>query len=117
MPAPAEYAPDIPMVSEPVANCSQFASGTGPACYNGRDRREPLAAGRRSKAVEERIDRTQVSVGSSRELDEEERERWFRATIAERLRTITYLRECFYGPEATTGRLHRVHRVLRLKSL
>lgn len=63
--------------------------------------------------MDERIDRTRVRVGSQRELDTEERDYWSRATPAERLQTITYLRECFYGPEATTGRLQRVHRVLK----
>jgi hypothetical protein len=27
----------------------------------------------------------------------------------EKLRTITYLRECFYGKNATTGRIQRIH--------
>ena len=65
--------------------------------------------------MEQRIDRTRVRVGRAQDLDREEREYWSRATVAEKLRTITYLRECLYGPEATTGRLQRIHRVLKLK--
>jgi len=62
--------------------------------------------------MSERIDRAAVSVGKSEELEREDKRYWSRATIEEKLRTITYLRECFYGPEATTGRLQRVHSVL-----
>jgi hypothetical protein len=28
----------------------------------------------------------------------------------EKFETITYLRECFYGKNATTGRIQRIHR-------
>jgi hypothetical protein len=60
----------------------------------------------------ERIDRAAISVGRSEDLEREERRYWSRASCEEKLRTVTYLRECFYGPEATTGRLQRVHTVL-----
>jgi hypothetical protein len=63
-------------------------------------------------AVRERMDRGRISVGSAEELDRAQREEWARASIEERLETVTYLRECFYGAEATTGRLQRVHTVL-----
>ena len=48
-----------------------------------------------------------VSAESNEALDEQDIEYWGQATVKEKLQTITYLRECFYGPEATTGRLQR----------
>ena len=62
-----------------------------------------------------KMDRTQISIGSQNDLDREDREYWANATIRERLETITYLRECFYGEEATTGRLQGFHQVLKQK--
>jgi len=63
-----------------------------------------------------KMDRTQIVVADSNEaLDEQDIEYWSRATAKEKLQTITYLRECFYGPEATTGRLQRFHTILELK--
>ncbi|MCK9463105.1 MAG: hypothetical protein M0R80_26070 [Proteobacteria bacterium] len=62
--------------------------------------------------MRERMDRGRLLVGSAEEVDRAQREEWARAPIEEKLETITYLRECFYGPEATTGRLQRVHTVL-----
>ena len=59
------------------------------------------------------MDRGRVRVGSAEELDAEQRAEWARASVEEKLETITYLRECFYGAEATTGRLQRVHTVLK----
>ena len=61
----------------------------------------------------DKIDRKQIVVADSNEtLDDQDIEYWNRATIKEKLQTITYLRECFYGPEATTGRLQRFHMML-----
>ena len=55
-----------------------------------------------------KMDRKQIVVLDSNEaLDEQDIEYWSQATVKEKLQTITYLRECFYGPEATTGRLQR----------
>ena len=59
------------------------------------------------------MDRKRVRIGKAQELETEDLEYWSNASIEEKLRTITYLRECFYGPEATTGRLQRVHRVFK----
>ncbi len=42
-----------------------------------------------------------------------DREYWSDAPIREKLETITYLRECFYGKEATTGRLQRIYTVFK----
>jgi len=33
----------------------------------------------------------------------------------EKLQTVTYLRECFYGEDATTGRLQRVCQIIKMK--
>jgi hypothetical protein len=63
-----------------------------------------------------KMDRKQIVVADSHEtLEDQDIEYWSRATVKEKLQTITYLRECFYGPEATTGRLQRFHTMLELK--
>jgi len=58
------------------------------------------------------MDRSRVVVATHEELARQDREYWAAATVEERLETITHLRECFYGPEATTGRLQRVYQVV-----
>ena len=64
----------------------------------------------------EKMDRKQIVYADSNEmLDNQDIEYWSRATVKEKLQTITYLRECFYGQEATTGRLQRFHTMLELK--
>ena len=67
------------------------------------------------KLMTAKIDRTQIVIAKKNELDNKDAEYWKRATIEEKLQTITFLRECFYGEEATTGRLQRVYTVLKLK--
>ena len=57
-----------------------------------------------------KMNRTQIVIAKQDELDDRDAEYWSLATIEEKLQTITYLRECFYGREATTGRLHRVYK-------
>ena len=42
---------------------------------------------------------------------------WQNATIEEKIETIVYLRECFYGEEAITGRVQRVQRVQKMFEL
>ena len=64
--------------------------------------------------MNERIDKTTISIGSSEFLEKEDMQHWAAADAAEKFTTITYLRECFYGPEATTGRLQRIYTVLKL---
>ncbi len=59
------------------------------------------------------IDKEAISTGTSKELEEEDIRYWSKATAAEKFETITYLRECFYGSEATTGRLQRVYTVFK----
>jgi hypothetical protein len=54
------------------------------------------------------MNRKDVSFGTSESHDNDDRQYWANASVKEKVRMITYLRECFYGPEATTGRLQRV---------
>ncbi len=60
-----------------------------------------------------KIDRSQIIVSNASTLEKDDKEYWAKADVKEKLQTITYLRECFYGPEATTGRLQRVHQVFK----
>ena len=61
------------------------------------------------------MDRSQVSYGNQKIFDEEDKKYWENASIKEKFQTITYLRECFYGKEATTGSIQRVYTVSKLK--
>jgi hypothetical protein len=63
----------------------------------------------------ERMDRTAVYFGTAEEHDKRERNYLRKAGYEEKLKTITYLRECFYGPKATTGRLQRIYRFSKRK--
>ncbi|UCH98819.1 MAG: hypothetical protein JSV88_19675 [Candidatus Aminicenantes bacterium] len=54
-----------------------------------------------------KMNRNEVSFNSKEAHQADEREYWINASIEEKIAMITYLRECFYGPEATTGRLQR----------
>jgi hypothetical protein len=62
-----------------------------------------------------RMDRSIISFGTAEKHDKEDRLYWQNASDEEKLMTITYLRECFYGPKATTGRLQRFYKVLKRK--
>jgi hypothetical protein len=68
-----------------------------------------------------KIDRTQIVVAKKDALDDNDAKYWSRVAIEEKLQTITYLRECFYGKEATTRhpmdarKLQRVHTMFKLK--
>ncbi|MDR2592101.1 MAG: hypothetical protein LBC59_04775 [Chitinispirillales bacterium] len=61
------------------------------------------------------MNRKQIVIASRDALEESDDEYWNHTTMEEKLETITFLRECFYGEEATTGRLQRVHTMLKLK--
>ena len=63
--------------------------------------------------MEQRIDRHEITIGTSSDLEKKDREYWNKSDVSERLKTITYLRECFYGPEATTGRLQGFYKVFK----
>lgn len=54
-----------------------------------------------------KIDRSDVAFTDHNILQEEDEKYWANAPVEEKLEMITYLRECFYGSEATTGRLQR----------
>jgi len=61
------------------------------------------------------MDRSKVIIATNDELDKIDADYWAKASIEEKLQTITYLRECFYGKEATSGRLQRFYTVSKLK--
>ncbi len=63
--------------------------------------------------MNEKIDRKDISIGTSEELEKENIQFWAKTSAQEKFRTITFLRECFYGQEATTGRLQRIHTVFK----
>jgi len=63
--------------------------------------------------MEKQMNRMDVSFSTFKEHEKEERESWSKASVEEKLKTITYLRECFYGPEATTGRLQRFYKFFK----
>lgn len=65
--------------------------------------------------MQERMDRRIVSFGTTSEHDSKEHQYWQRAGYQEKFITITYLRECFYGSKATTGRLQRVYKFSKRK--
>ena len=54
-----------------------------------------------------RIDRQNISFGQLEDSVAEDCLYWAKASIEEKLEMINYLRECFYGDEATSGRLQR----------
>ena len=63
----------------------------------------------------EKMDRNQIIYSKQELLDESDNEYWINASTKEKLQTITYLRECFYGKTATTGRLQRIFTMSKLK--
>ncbi|NLW33280.1 MAG: hypothetical protein GXY77_17685 [Fibrobacter sp.] len=65
--------------------------------------------------MEKRMNRRQIVLTNADDLHKQDNKYWSHASIEEKMQTITYLRECFYGPEATTGRLQRFHKILKLK--
>jgi hypothetical protein len=65
--------------------------------------------------LSERIDKSQIFYSNKELLNENDSEYWKNATTKEKLQMITYLRECFYGKTATTGRLQRFYTMSKLK--
>lgn len=59
-----------------------------------------------------RMDRQRAIFGSRKEHDARDNAYWAAASFEERIRTVAFLRECFYGTEATTGRLQRLYRFI-----
>jgi len=62
-----------------------------------------------------KMDRSSIVLERKETLDDIDAEYWSHAPIEEKLQTITFLRECFYGEEATTGRFQRVHTMFKQK--
>jgi hypothetical protein len=62
---------------------------------------------------EDRMDRSKIIITTHKESEEMDAEYWSNASIKEKLQTVTYLRECFYGEEATTGRLQRFYQIVK----
>jgi hypothetical protein len=60
------------------------------------------------------MDKSQIIIAKQEELDDMDNEYWKKAQVEEKLETIVYLRECFYGEEATTGRVQRLHKMFKL---
>jgi len=63
----------------------------------------------------ERIDKSKIIYSNKKSLNIDGSVYWEKASIKEKLQTITYLRECFYGKTATTGRLQRIYIMSKLK--
>lgn len=62
-----------------------------------------------------KFDKTQVVQTTQKELDEIDEKYWRNATIEEKFETICFLRECFYGKKATTGRVQRICQMLKFE--
>jgi folate-binding Fe-S cluster repair protein YgfZ len=60
-----------------------------------------------------RMDRKEIAIGKLKELAALDRKNNNEMTIQEKLEAITFLRGCFYGQEATTGRLQRFYKILK----
>jgi len=65
--------------------------------------------------MEKRMDRTKVVLATQEEFDKMDDLYWANASMEEKIETVTFLRECFYGKEATTGRLQRFYKILKFK--
>ena len=60
-----------------------------------------------------KIDRKDFAFSNHEQIEQDDIEYWSNAPIKEKLQTITYLRECFYGKKATTGRLQRIFKFVK----
>jgi len=63
----------------------------------------------------QKFDKSKIIIAKQKDLDEMDNEYWKNASIKEKFQTITYLRECFYGKKATTGRVQRFYTVFKQK--
>ena len=61
----------------------------------------------------ESFDRSKIIIAKQEDLDKMDDLYCVEATVKEKLETITYLRECFYGEEATTGRIQRFYTMFK----
>ena len=62
------------------------------------------------KSLERIIEKKEVFCGTLQEAEILDGEYCLFVLGNEKFETITYLRECFYGKTATTGRIQRVHK-------
>jgi hypothetical protein len=58
-----------------------------------------------------KIDRTSWSIGSFKDAEREEAEVLSKMTHQKKSAIITFLRESYYGRQATTGRVQRIFEV------
>ncbi len=65
--------------------------------------------------MEMKLDKSRISFEAPDTHKVTDIEYWKEVSYKEKLATITYLRECFYGPEATTGRLQGFYKFLKRK--
>jgi len=63
----------------------------------------------------EKMERGNVSYGNQSEFDNDDINYWKNATIENKLQTITYLRECFYGEEATIGKVNNNIEIFKIE--
>jgi hypothetical protein len=61
------------------------------------------------------IDRSYITSVSFEKNEIQVIEEVKKTTPQDRFALITYLRECFYGPEATTGRLQRIFEITKFQ--
>jgi hypothetical protein len=61
-----------------------------------------------------KLDKTSWSAGSFQDMEKEETEQLSKLSLQKKSAAITYLRECYYGRQATTGRLQRIFEVSKL---
>jgi hypothetical protein len=59
------------------------------------------------------FDKTKIIIAKREDVDEMDSEYWSNTSIEERLETVIYLRECFYGKKATTGRIQRIYTMFK----
>jgi len=62
-----------------------------------------------------KMDRSKIMIGTQKEFEEKDDLYWANASMEEKMETVTFLRECFYGEEASTGRLQRFYQILKFK--
>ena len=65
--------------------------------------------------LSKKMDRKKIVIAKKEVLDAGDAKYWKGSAIEEKLQTMTYLRECFYGEEATTGRIPGICTMLKLK--
>ena len=59
------------------------------------------------------MDRTKIVITTHENIEKIDDFYWANASVEEKVETVTFLRECFYGKEATTGRLQRFCTLLK----